>query len=789
MIMSIWQPVLAKGDVFSTVSAGTWYSVAIKTDGSLWTWGSNGFGQLGDGTNEDKNTPVKIMDGVSAVEAGSWHTMAIKMDGSLWAWGRNVSGQLGDGSNDNVNAPIKIMDDVLAVSAGDEHTIVIKTDGSLWAWGGNSDGQLGDGTNDDKSKPTKIMDAVSYISAGGSHSMAIKTDNTLWAWGWNINGQLGDGSIQAKNTPIKVMDNVSIVSAGFAYTMAVTKDNSLWTWASYNGQIISTANPYPKTPTKIMDDVLDVSTGTGYSMIIKTDGSLWAWGANKSGQLGDGTYEAKDTPVKIMDDVSAVSCEYHSLAIKTDGSLWSWGSNENGELGDGTNDAKNIPIKIMEDTMLSSNTPIASTPQDSIKVLLNGVELSFDVPPQLINDRTMLPMRAIFEAFGCTVEWEGDTQTVTVRRAAPGAKHIETIIIQIDNPVITVNNVEITLDVPAQLVNERTLVPVRAVAEGLGADVLWYDETQTVLICDRIPPYTNAENLTYKEISASENWIYWSIGDGIPGVLRAHEDGSDCEWVLKGIASNDLIVSDNYLYGRLSPRNDGLPADLYLRSYNIETKEFKDLSNQNVRAILKNGDWIEYSTFDTNGGIIDTKRYKVKIDGSETVEIDPPLPDYVLNKNPIGSWVNKRIEYKDSVFYAVADYISERNPLTPIGICRTDKYGNLISLFEEDKIVSNIVVINDTIFFTKEEHGYNDNDLYRMDLDEKYKIKIAEHITQDFKVIGNYIYFYRHTPLPDNGYHNIEPLWRIRTDGTNSETLVDAWKIPDWDPSVMVSIG
>lgn len=195
------------------------------------------------------------------------------------------------------------------------------------------------------------------------------------------------------------------------------------------------------------------------------------------------------------------------------------------------------------------------------------------------------------------------------------------------------------------------------------------------------------------------------------------------------------------------------------------------------------------ASFDTNVGIRNIKRYKVKLDGSETVEIEPLLPDSARNKNPIGSRVNKRVEYQDSVFYAVSDDLSEQNPLTVIGICRTDKDGTLIRFFEEDKVINNMVVINDTIFFTKEEYGYYDNDLYRMDLDGKYKVKIAEHITQDFKVIGNYIYFYPYTPLPDNAYRNIAPLWRMRTDGTNPESLVDAWKIPNWDSSVMVPIG
>ena len=420
-----------------------------------------------------------------------------------------------------------------------------------------------------------------------------------------------------------------------------------------------------------------------------------------------------------------------------------------------------------------------------ISVILDGTPLQFDVAPIIVSGRTLVPIRKIFETMDYDIEWDEQNQQIVATKCDLSIQ------IVIGNPVAVLSNRDfaVELDVPAQVIDGRTMIPLRFVSECLGYDVLWHEETQTALIYSRIPPYENSENLSYKEISASDSWIYWSVLKGIPGVIRSREDGSDCEWVLKGISSNDLIASDDYLYGRLSQRKEGLPVDLHLRSYNIKTKEFNDLSNQNVREIFKKGDWIEYSTFDENGGIRDTKSYKVKLDGSETIEIEPSILDYELNINPVGNWVSKRIEYKDNIFYAVSNYISESEPLTPIGICQTDKDGKLVNLFQEDKVITNIVVINNTIFFTKEDYGHNDNNLYRMDLEGKYKIKIAEHITQDFKIIGNYIYFYHYQPVLDGGYYYIEPLWRMNTDGTKQESLPDAWKIPDWDSSVLVSIG
>jgi alpha-tubulin suppressor-like RCC1 family protein len=238
--------------------------------------------------------------------------MAIKSDNSLWAWGNNVSGKLGNGKktiyhedgwiiedNDKLS-PVKIMDDVIQVSTGMAHTAAIKSDGTLWVWGFGW------------TSPEKIMDNVIQVSAGGWHFMAIKNDGTLWGFGDNACGGLGDGTTIYRDEPVKVMDNVIFVSAGRHNTMAIKKDGTLWGWGSNNsGQLGDgtttirddnwniTKNNDKTTPIKIMDNVIQVVAGDFHTMAIKKDGTLWGWGTNWCGTLGDGTWNERAKPVQI----------------------------------------------------------------------------------------------------------------------------------------------------------------------------------------------------------------------------------------------------------------------------------------------------------------------------------------------------------------------------------------------------------------------------------------------------------------------------------------------------------
>jgi len=384
---------------WAAVSAGFYHTLAIKEDGSLWAWGGNYSGQLGLGTADNGTHPTPARVGTDT----NWATvttcgrqgdsiaysLAIKTDGSLWAWGNNYYGQLGlgdSGVDTNRKVPTRVGADSnwRAVSAGTASTIAIKTDGSLWAWGCNYYGHLGlgdSGVDNIINVPTRVGTDNNWaaVTTSGSHeeddefgsySLAIKTDGSLWAWGFNYYGQLGLGNkgvATDRKVPTRVGtdSNWRAVSAGIVHAMAIKTDGSLWAWGENDDGELGFGyfdtggwNSLHTTPARVgaASDWAEVKAGAGHTLAIKTDGSLWTWGFNYYGQLGlgdSGSDTSRHTPARVgaannWRTVSALG--YHTLAIKTDGSLWTWGLNNWGQLGlgDTTNRNVNVPTRVGE---------------------------------------------------------------------------------------------------------------------------------------------------------------------------------------------------------------------------------------------------------------------------------------------------------------------------------------------------------------------------------------------------------------------------------------------------------
>ncbi len=336
--------------VIQSLSTGDKHTAIVKSDGSLWLWGDNSDGQLGDGSYINITAPTRLgsANDWKEVASGGYHTLAIKTDGSLWGWGYNKYGQLGDSSTSTRNAPVRIgtSTDWLHISASWAHSLAIKSDGSLWSWGYNNRGQLGVGTTGNATSPQRIGSASTWqqIAAGTYHSLALKLDGTLWSWGDNTNGQLGDGTNANKTAPVAIVpaSTWKRVAAGAFHTLAIKSDGSLWTWGSNYYNQLGNGTAYDmNAPVHIgiNTDWKQVVGGDRHSAAVRSDGTLWMWGDDSSGQLGDSGTTARSVPAKLdtaTDWQLVANGQYFTMAVKTDGSLWSWGTNDSGQLGNGT---------------------------------------------------------------------------------------------------------------------------------------------------------------------------------------------------------------------------------------------------------------------------------------------------------------------------------------------------------------------------------------------------------------------------------------------------------------------
>jgi len=320
------------------ISAGGDQSLAIKTDGSLWAWGDNLQGQLGDGTTTTRFSPVQIGTDLNWKEISTGgnidqpdeghHSLAIKSDGTLWAWGSNRFGQLGDGTTTDKHVPVQIdtAADWKEISAGVLYSLAIKTDGTLWGWGYNIDCQLGDGTSKSKLSPVQIGTDTNWkhISAGQYHSIGIKTDGTLWAWGFNYT----DVPIYYSPVQLGTDKDWQEVSACATHSLAIKTNGTLWAWGNnFYGQLgTGVTNQYTAFPAQVpgVTSCIQAATGAGCSLVLKSDQRYCGSGNNEYGLLGDGSYVNKltfncyDYPVALKSTFGQTSpAEYDSKQINT----------------------------------------------------------------------------------------------------------------------------------------------------------------------------------------------------------------------------------------------------------------------------------------------------------------------------------------------------------------------------------------------------------------------------------------------------------------------------------------
>jgi len=320
-LRTLYGDIAAGSDVIQ-VAAGRIHNLAVRSDGTVTAWGLNDHGALGDGTTTDRSTPVRVsgLSGViTQVAAGESFSLALRSDGTVWAWGRNDRGQLGRGtisSGELVPARVAVLNRITKISAGRDFALALRSDGIVFAWGANRFGQVGNGSTSYSpvSVPVKIagLSQVTGISAGWDSALAtensgISAITSVWVWGNNEDGQLGDGTLTGHPTPERVTGlpaSVAGISAGGQFAEVLGTDGSVWGWGTNGiGQLnfAPTGDPVTRPVSVIAagSRITQISAGGAHTLALRSDGTVLAWGLGVRGQLGNGIQTQVSGPVQV----------------------------------------------------------------------------------------------------------------------------------------------------------------------------------------------------------------------------------------------------------------------------------------------------------------------------------------------------------------------------------------------------------------------------------------------------------------------------------------------------------
>jgi len=374
------------------VATGFSHSLAVKNDGTVVSWGSNSVGQLGNGVIAgisfflDQTTPIPVNDltGITAVSVGNNHSVAVKNNGTAFAWGSNQFGQLGNGTTGTESIiPVQTasISGITAVAAGGDRSLALKSDGTVWIWGDQpgsapfsrvpmqvanlssvvaithrlavkDDGtvwSIADGTPRHFENGTtartwagvrvRDLSNITAIASGFTHDLALRNDGTVWAWGDNLLGQLGNGTTDSSDVPVQVVKliNATAITAGQYCSFALRSDGTAVSWgANINGSLGTGKTKDSLVPVQVkgLSGAVKIASGDRFTLALLASGKVKAWGENERGQLGNGKLTPSLAPFTIfgLSNVATIAAgAEHSLAIKTNGAVLAWGSNQHGE--------------------------------------------------------------------------------------------------------------------------------------------------------------------------------------------------------------------------------------------------------------------------------------------------------------------------------------------------------------------------------------------------------------------------------------------------------------------------
>lgn len=374
----------------SQVEASTNNSYAI-VDGNVYSWGDNTYGQLGNGTLVTSTSPVPVKTygtpmqskAITKVSAGSNFVLALASDGTVYSWGINANGQLGNNSTINSSLPVQItaLSGVTDIAAGDNHALAV-INGKVYAWGYNNNGQLGDGTTTTALAPELITGILSgqvtKVSAGGAFSMALDTNNnTIYTWGLGTSGQLGNGTVTSSSTPVLTTmtgvlsgKTITAISAGSNHALVLSSDGNVYSWGDNTyGELGNNTTANSSVPVLASTNYLAgiqataISAGSGFSLAVDVNGNVYSWGYNNVGQLGDNTTTSHSSPKLIYTGstlnsvpISLISAGSNHALVAAYGQVYSFGNNGGGKLGDGTTTNRSAAVTINNATIVPDVT-------------------------------------------------------------------------------------------------------------------------------------------------------------------------------------------------------------------------------------------------------------------------------------------------------------------------------------------------------------------------------------------------------------------------------------------------
>jgi len=458
-----------------TVACGNGFTVILKNDGTVWYFGRDIMSKE-DGKSNKEIKKIDSLSNIVSIAAGGFdRVLALKSNGTVIEFSDKKLKQI-EGLNDIVDIAISI-----------EHSLALKKDGTVWTWGNNICGVLGFEDPLKKLATPVLVDGISDVKsvyADAEKSIVIKNDGTVWFWGTigvilgyqvdhlvkeNSTTEIHPKRIEGLTDIVKIVLQTGLPISNKHY-LALKNDKTIWTWGANSSSQVGNnlSDIYIYSPVKFsgIDNVLSIADGVLESFAVQYDGSLWTWGGNK----------------KILRQIHlntkfiSVFAGYdHYVAVDDSGSIWFGGNNNFFEQIGYTN--------VPEDTMFKSddNIKIANynINDNKIKVLYDNRFLNFDVEPHLLNGRTLVPIRAIAEAFNMNVVWDDSPKSIKLKSETPN------ILLNIDNKNITINNNPKTLEVAPQIISGRTLVPLRFITEAIGCNVEWDSQNKIINIVSK----------------------------------------------------------------------------------------------------------------------------------------------------------------------------------------------------------------------------------------------------------------------------------------------------------------